>query len=302
MPVSHKFIDDPCALVGPLYTIRQYTDQIYHIVKFKNQTVFLVGPPSANQHHDAKLDSSLSRTRRTVLEYALCNEWSYFCTFTLDKSKYDRFDLLAFKKDFSQWLRDYRKSHPDLYIKFLLVPEQHKDGAWHMHGLFTDIKPVLESFDDAFFRGEDVPFSLVGKNFFNWPDYQKKFGFCSLSPIRDRVACGFYITKYVTKSVSDTKDFLGKHALLVSRGLMRSVVHGHVYQESSFLDQFLDKDFEFVRTGMTRVDHGLDWSFAFNLMEETSGCCSSFLFENCEVTYTEVDEYYEAVQMALDGF
>lgn len=299
MPISHKFLDDPCTLIGPKYTIHKFTDEIYKVVKFKSQEVYLVGSSAKKESHDSKLDSSLSRTRRTILEYALCNDWSYFCTFTLDKLKYDRFNLLSFKKDLSQWLRDYRKSHPDININFLLVPEQHKDGAWHMHGLMTDISLALELFDDEYFRGENVPFDLVGKNYFNWPDYQKKFGFCSLSPIRDKVACSFYITKYVSKSLSDTKDFLGKHSILVSRGLMRACVHGHVYEESSFLDQFLTDEFQFCYSGMTKVAHGLDWSFAFEYLQEVRDCFVGF---EDEIVCPEVSDYYEVVQTVLDGF
>ena len=59
--------------------------------------------------NDNKLETSLSRTKRTISEIAECNAWSLFCTFTLDKRKYNRTDLKKFRKDFSQFIRDYRK-------------------------------------------------------------------------------------------------------------------------------------------------------------------------------------------------
>lgn len=300
MPSLQEYVDHPELLVGPKYRIHQYTNQIYKIVKFRDQKLRIVVPKDQHKHSEKKLDSSLSRTRKTVLEYALCNDWAYFCTFTLDKSKYDRFDLLKFKKDLSQWLRDYRKKYSGLNIKFVLLPEHHSDGAWHMHGLFSDISPVLVSFESLFLAGKNVPFKLVQGGYFNWCDYEKKFGFCSFGSIRDKVACAFYITKYVTKSVRDMENFLGKHTILASRGLCKSVLHGSVYDESVWLDSWLTHDYDFVKTGMTAVQDGLDWTFAYGLMYETQYAIEKIDFGLVEDL--EVDAYYEAVQQVLDGF
>lgn len=43
--------------------------------------------------NEEKLENSLSRSRNKVFEYAYCNDWEYFVTMTLDKTKYDRYDL-----------------------------------------------------------------------------------------------------------------------------------------------------------------------------------------------------------------
>jgi len=74
----------------------------------------------------------------------MCNDWTHFITCTLDKDKYDRYNLPVFQKDLSQFLRNQRKKYK-AEIKYLLIPEQHKDGAWHMHGLLQGLKECMLS-------------------------------------------------------------------------------------------------------------------------------------------------------------
>ena len=198
--MADLLFNPPPELVRPSYNIYRYTDQIYKVVHFKS-TMPGYRAFGDVQHHDEKMDSSISRAKRVILELALCNDWQYFCTFTISSSKYDRHDLKTWNKKFKQWLRDQRKKSGRPFC-FVLVPEQHVDGSWHMHGLFDD-SPTLVSFRELYDSGEDIPWKLVKGGYFNWPDYQKKFGFCSFGEIRDRVAVAFYITKYISKSLND---------------------------------------------------------------------------------------------------
>ena len=72
-----------------VHNIYKYTDQIYKIIQFYSDHVRL-GPGAREEqtHHDEKLDSSISRTKRVILEKALCNEWDWFCTLTISPDKY----------------------------------------------------------------------------------------------------------------------------------------------------------------------------------------------------------------------
>lgn len=92
----------------PLYTIRRFNEQIYKIVHFKRSCGFatLVFADSDNKDvaGSEKFDASLSRARRMVFEKALCNEWDYFFTGTLDGSKHDRFDLQDFHRQLTEFL------------------------------------------------------------------------------------------------------------------------------------------------------------------------------------------------------
>lgn len=104
--------------------------------------------------------SNISRAKNTILGYGKCNEWDYFVTFTLDPYKYNRFNLDAWRKDFAQYIRNMRRK-TGYEIKYLLIPERHQDGAWHMHGLIAGLPwDSLEKFDPALH-----PLDLVRKGY-----------------------------------------------------------------------------------------------------------------------------------------
>lgn len=298
------FSQPPAEPIRPDYNIYRFTDGIYKIVNFKS-TLPRLAPPvrSEETKYDNKLSQSLSRARRIVLELALCNDWAYFCTFTLDESKYKRDDLPKFHKDLSQFIRDQRKKAKkkgyDFPIEYLLVPEEHKDGAWHMHGLLSDIRPFTIPFYCERQQGKTVPDSLVNGGFFNWPDYQKKFGFCSLGRIRNKVATGFYISKYITKQIDDCKLPPNAHAYYCSSGLNRAVLHGDIYGHVESLEKYLTHDYDFCRTGMTHVKDGLTWDFALQYMDYD---CMFSLDYSDPIIEAEVDHYWSYTQAALEGF
>lgn len=159
-----------------------------------------------------KLESSISRARQKVFEYAYCNDWDWFVTMTLDPQKYDRYNLDKFHKDLTQWLRDYGRYKVHQKIAFLLVPERHKDGAWHIHGLLSGVpESVLAPFEKG------TP--LYGTDYLNWPDYAKKFGFCSVGRVKNHEAVSGYITKYITKDMARLNNEVGAHLYYCSRGL-----------------------------------------------------------------------------------
>lgn len=291
-------------LVGPDYVIWEL-GRLYKVIRF-NSTAPRLGLVSRDkfQHYDNKLEASLSRARRTLLELALCNDWKYFCTFTISKENYDRTDLAAWYKDFSQWLRDQRKKYKkkglDLTIDYVFVPELHDDKkSWHMHGLISDISPLLVLFRNLAAAGEKIPKKLLKGDYYNWVDYQKKFGFCSFGLIRNKVAVSYYITKYITKQLQDSCLEVGSKLYYPSQGLNRAVRHGEIYGRCDYLDKFLDKHYDFCSVGMTKVKDGLDWSFGLEHMDYDmlEAFCSSEPEE-----FLEVDNYWKAVQQVLDGF
>lgn len=254
---------DSSRIVRGNYMIYKFTNQIFKVVKFKCTEIPLkLSDDSKSQnHYSEKLDNSVSRTRRLILEKALCNPWEWFCTLTLDKAKYDRFNLPVYYKDLSQWLRDQRKKGYD--VKYLLVPELHKDGAWHIHGFFYGL-PDLVSFRDLRKLGHKIPDYLVYSDFYNWPEYSKKFGFCSLGKIRSPVRSAFYISKYITKDHNNLVSDLGAKMFRASQGLNAPTVQAEIYGNSSELDSYLQKEYDFCSVGMSKVSDGLDWTFALD--------------------------------------
>lgn len=255
------------------HTIWRYTDQLYKVVQFYDvRPLVLSREPSNFKHSGKRLDASVSRSRRVLLEKALCNHWEWFCTFTLNPSWWDRHSLPDFHKAFSQWIRDQRKKGAD--IKFLLVPEKHQDGAWHCHGLLSGVSESdLELFRDMDARGyrspegRRLPRDLINSNYFNWSPYSRKFGYCSLGPVKSQVGSAFYLVKYITKDLTRSLDSLGLHCYWPSRGLAGAVKHVDFYGRDPDLERILVNKYDYCRTGMTTVADGCDWTFGFEYLD-----------------------------------
>ncbi len=299
-----EYMGNGCAqLVGPNYTVRRYTDQIYKIVRFVSTSPRVGVPRKRNDKADPDrpidLHSSISRAKRVILELALCNEWDYFCTFTLS-SRYDRFDLQKWYTQFSQFIRDQRKKH-SCDLVFLLVPETHKDGAWHIHGLMRGVPPLV-TFQSRWDAGERIKYSLVKGGYSCWLDYEKRFGFNSFGPIHNPVACGFYITKYVSKAIDEGCINSGAHRYYASLGLQRSTKQGDIYGPCPYLDKFLVNHYEFCSTGMTKVLDGCDWTFAQEYMDHPPALEAYDLAEPDEIDRETFESFFDFIQEEIDGF
>lgn len=92
----------------------------------------------------AECNAARSRRRAAnkVREIALCTDFRYFVTLTLNKDKIDRYDMSVIVKQLNRWL-DHRVREDGL--AYVLVPELHGDGAVHFHGFFNDALPVVDS-------------------------------------------------------------------------------------------------------------------------------------------------------------
>lgn len=167
--------------------------------------------------NDEKLECNIARAKSRIFEYGYCNEWQYFFTVTLDREKYDRYNLNKFKKDLSQWLRNYCKKH-GIKIMYLFIPEQHKDGAWHIHGLLDGLP---EEHLSEFIPGVH-PQRLIDKGYKNWLSCADKFGWVTVDKVKNKEHISKYITKYVKKSMAARNEELGAHLYYVSQGLKKA--------------------------------------------------------------------------------
>ena len=253
---------------------------------------------------DRKLDAAISRARKNVIELGLCNAWDWFGTFTLNKEKYNRYDLEKFHKDFTQWIRDQRKKTGKT-IRFLLVPELHEDGAWHMHGLLWNLPDLISFRDLRALHGWRVPDKLVDGKYSCWMDFHEKFGFCSLGAIRNSIGAAFYTSKYVTKSLDDSGVDVGKHLYYCSRGLDRAVLHSQCFASSPELASLCTQKYEFCSTGLVNVDDPDKWLDALEFVDGLRYVGSAVLLSD-EHPADEPDRDFfvmqEGVQEALEGF
>ena len=198
------------------YNIKQYNEDIYKLTYCKKPIKRAGFEEKTNYKrsrdvNNEKLSNNVARARAKVFEYALCNDFEYFVTLTLDKNMHDRYNLKGYTKKLGQFIRDYRKKY-GVDIQYLLVPERHKDGAWHMHGLIMGIP--------------EEHLSINKNGYLDWQAYSKKFGYISLDKIRSREAVSKYITKYVSKSFDNVGGVTEKESKLYycSRGLKRAKI------------------------------------------------------------------------------
>lgn len=100
------------------------------------------------QHYktESDKDSNIARSKRraktALLDYVLCNDFKCFVTLTLSPDNIDRTDYNAIIKKLNTWL-DNRVRRCGL--KYVGVPELHKDGAVHFHILCNDVLKAVDS-------------------------------------------------------------------------------------------------------------------------------------------------------------
>lgn len=206
---------------------------------------------------DVKLHNNISRARNKILEYVLCNDFVFFVTLTLNPDKYDRHNLKQFNYDLSVFIRDYNK-RKNADIKYLFIPEQHEDGCWHMHGFIMGLPyDRLELFD---IHGEKpLPRYIVdkmkqGNLLYNFPAYEKRFGYNIFELIRNKKASVLYMCKYLTKDLSRNVKELGNHLYYCSKGLKKA----EIIKEGQFLDSNFEFDFRNEYGGQSFYDYLTD--------------------------------------------
>lgn len=147
------------------------------------------------------------KIRTKIKDYVLCNDFDCFWTITFGEDRYD-YDI-AFHK-MSKWLEKMRKKYGK--FDYIIIPELHKDGAIHFHGVTGK------------FKGQLVYSGVKHKKVkvYNCPDWEH--GFTTITKMRDKEKCANYVTKYFTKDMQNSIVGKGKKKYWSSRGLRLPVV------------------------------------------------------------------------------
>jgi len=218
--------------------LKKYTDDCYKLTYMracrKEGIAVELNKERCTDPDAPKSAASISRTRAKIKELAICNDWEHFVTLTIDKTKHDRYDLDRYKKKLSKWINNYNERQGTA-IRYLLIPEEHKDGAWHIHGLLAGIpQEHLQEFTlDCNITARMRRMIRRGKRLLNWPSYAGNFGFVSMELIRNSERAATYIAKYVEKQA--LKNRIGRYDNMYycSQGLKRCEV---VYKDNLYFD------------------------------------------------------------------
>ena len=154
---------------------------------------------------DRSLKVSADRSLNRVYDYSRANMWEWFMTLTFNPDKVDSFNYDEVTEKLSKWLNNLRRTCPNM--KYVVVPEQHKSGRWHFHGLFSNVdelRMVGSGHTDA-----------SGKTIYNVGNYS--LGFSTATRVEDSGRASSYLSKYITKDLADST--FGKKRYWASRNL-----------------------------------------------------------------------------------
>ena len=223
-----KFLYNINDVYKPTFKLYHYQGDLYRLVFFncrqqgyerKTRT-----PKISNELEKER--TSLSRTKRSIREICLCNDFTYFCTITINSINCDRFSLQQCQDLLHKTLYNYSrlKNHTNKF-KYIFITEKHKNGAFHFHGLVTSLCTTdIYTNDNGFLSSHYL---------------EDRIGFVSFSPIKDILKCSNYITKYITKDCVRNEN---NQIYFCSKGLARADV-SYVSAQSFEDSQVLDKDF-----------------------------------------------------------
>lgn len=132
---------------------------------------------------------SQRRAKAKLRRLALANEFEYFVTLTLDPEKIDRYDGQAIVKALGRWADNMVRRHG---LRYILVPERHKDGAFHFHGFMAG----------AGLKVVDSGVEWDGRPVYNLPQWP--YGFTTAQRLYgDYHMAVTYCTKYIGKQGDD---------------------------------------------------------------------------------------------------
>lgn len=142
----------------------------------------------------ADMVRSMRRARAKLRRLALANGFEYFVTLTLDPAKIDRYDGAAVTKALGRWCDNMVRRHG---LRYILVPERHKDGAFHFHGFMAG--PGLKAVDSGI-KWDDRPVYNLPQWTLGFTTAQRLYG--------DYHAAVGYCCKYIGKQ--DAERPLGR--------------------------------------------------------------------------------------------
>jgi hypothetical protein len=159
-------------------------------------------------------ERSIRRSRQLVYDYILCNRFNLFATITIAT---DRHNIEHSKQKLNTWLKNQRDRNGKFY--YVIVPEYHKDGAIHFHGVFNNYLGKLKESRSA---RTNRRLTSNNKQVYEFAEY--KSGFTKVQYIgdtpTDQVRVGGYIRKYITKEMV---SIFGKKRFWASQGLKKPI-------------------------------------------------------------------------------
>lgn len=196
------------------------------------------------EHNGSYSDKLLEEKTRKYLKQVKTNiinlafnydKWEYFITLTFDFRKVGEYSHEKAIELLVKWINNQK--HQNKNMRYLLVPEFHKSGRLHFHGLVADVPKW--KFEKSINPNTGKPIKQNGLQIYNLTNY--KLGFTTISKIQDQEKVSNYISKYATKELITLKN---KKRYWYSRNLEKPKTE-YLYIEENLSDYYKDCDISY---------------------------------------------------------
>lgn len=184
--------------------------------ELSTKTNVIVSKGEAKTSSESPEERSLRRSQKTVSDYLACNRFELFGTITFGGE--NRHDINHVKQQFNTWLKNQRDRNGK--FKYVFVPEHHKDGALHFHGVLAGYSGKLRRSRNA--KTGNLLYGKRGNPRYDLAEF--KLGFTRIEKIGsttdDHAKVGNYIRKYITKEMV---SIFGQKRFWASQGLSKPI-------------------------------------------------------------------------------
>lgn len=174
-------------------------------IKYHNYDT-CIGLPSLRKEGRGSTESkehsryiSLLRSKQKIIDLVyhngLIKPWKYFLTLTFDPERVNSNNYDDVSDALKKWINNMKHQNPQM--EYVIVPEPHKSGRIHFHGLFRNVPNWLLT--EARNPKTNRLIKKNGVQVFNLNNY--KYGYSTVSVVKDLTAVSVYISKYMTKEL-----------------------------------------------------------------------------------------------------
>lgn len=190
---------------------------------------------------------AFKRSKNMIYKLACNNKpWDYFVTFTFNSDKVDRYNFSEVSKKLSKWIDNIKRKYGCKDMGYIIVPEKHKDGAWHFHGLFKNCDNL--NFIDSGLKDKQ------GRTIYNISNY--KFGFTTATKLSDIDKAVSYILKYISKDLFGD-SLKGKKRYWRSNNLEMPAVETAIFEGNKIdLLKMLGHDIDYITSSESVWNEG----------------------------------------------
>lgn len=173
---------------------------------------------------------SIRRTKQTIKDYVLSNEFDMFWTLTYSTNRESDIDCI---KRMQNWVKRKREKYGK--FSYIIIPERHKNGCLHFHMLTKGYKGSIVDSGKKNKRGQMV------YNADSW-----SHGFSTVVKIKNGIEdiskVASYVTKYITKQIDDVHFGKNARRYWSSKGLIKPKMINNVGVVTNHKDMVFEKD------------------------------------------------------------